>query len=199
MVDAALALLLIILYWGLVVANVLKIKRETRKAPHLSPTTKEERPLRLGWQVVVLGLFAQPLVLLMTGEPWLLFRPFEALDRTAFSVLGIFLVIAGLLGTRQCYLVMGRHWNMWIDPSHQSPLIDRGPFRWVRHPIYAFQMLVSVGIWCLLPTPFLLGIVLLNAVCIWIKSSGEERYLLTSHGDAYRDYLSRTGRFFPRF
>jgi len=198
-VDAALALLLIILYWGFVIANIFKIKRETRKAPHFSPTTKEEKPLRLGWQVVVLGLVTQPVVLLLTREPWLVFRPLQALDRTAFSVLGTLFVIAGVLGTRQCYRAMGRHWNMWIDPEQQSPLIDRGPYRLVRHPIYAFQMLVSVGIWCLVPTPFLLAIVLLNAVCIWIKSSGEERYLLGSHGDAYRDYLGRTGRFFPKF
>jgi protein-S-isoprenylcysteine O-methyltransferase Ste14 len=197
-VDAALALVLIIFYWGVVVANVFKIKRETNKAPHISPTTKEEKPLQLGWRVVVLGLAAQPLVILLAREPWLLFRPLETFDPTAFSVVGTLLVIAGIIGTRRCYVVMGRHWNMWIDPSQEGPLIDRGPYRRVRHPIYAFQILVSVGIWCLIPTPFLLGIVLLNAVCIWIKSSGEERFLLEGHGDIYRDYLSRTGRFFPK-
>jgi len=198
-VDAALALALIIVYWGIVVANVLTIKRETAKAPQISPTIKEEKPLQLGWRVIVLGFVTQPLVIFLVRDPWILFQPLEAFDQTAFSIFGAFLALAGIIGTRQCYVAMGRHWNMWIDPLQESPLIDRGPYRWVRHPIYAFQMLVSVGIWCLIPTLFLLGIVLLNAVCIWIKSSGEERFLVRSHGDAYRGYLSRTGRFFPKF
>jgi protein-S-isoprenylcysteine O-methyltransferase Ste14 len=197
-IDAALALLFVILYWGLVVANVVNIKGDTGKAPRIFPKTKEEKPLQLGWRVVVLGLLAQPLILLAIREPWPFFRPIELIDHAALFVLGSVLVVVGILGTRRCYAVMGRHWNMWIDPQQESPLIDAGPFRRVRHPIYAFQMLVSTGIWCLLPTPFLMVIVLVNGVCIWMKASNEERYLTHRHGDAYRDYLSRTGRFFPK-
>jgi protein-S-isoprenylcysteine O-methyltransferase Ste14 len=51
----------------------------------------------------------------------------------------------------------------------------------------------------LLPTWLSLLIVLVHAVCVLIKATDEESYLLTAHGDEYRAYRSRTGRLFPKW
>ncbi len=198
MADAALALVLPLLYWGMVLSNTLKVKRETGKQPVFSPSQKEEIPLRFGWHLVIAGLIAQPLLLLSPIDLWSLFRPVAALDRMDLAILGGLFAVIGLAGTRWCHLAMGRHWKMWIDPSSQSPIIDQGPYRWMRHPIYSFQVMISVGMWCLIPTPFLIGVIVLHLVCVKIKSSGEERHLVETHGEAYRSYQARTGRFFPK-
>ena len=199
MLEAAIALLLVIAYWGYVVSNVFRVKREAGKAPSLTPGTKEEKVLQLGWQMIVAGQLIQPLAVLLIRDPWWLFRPAPGLDAGWLSVMGGLLMIAGLLGTRWSYLAMGRHWSMWIDREQPGVLIQSGPYRWVRHPIYAFQILVSVGLCCLLSTPFLLCVVGLNLACIWKKVQAEENHLLDAHQDDYRAYMARTGRFFPRF
>ena len=31
---------------------------------------------------------------------------------------------------------MGRSWRMGIDPAEKTSLVTRGPYRWMRHPIY---------------------------------------------------------------
>jgi protein-S-isoprenylcysteine O-methyltransferase Ste14 len=50
----------------------------------------------------------------------------------------------------------------------------------------------------LLPTPISFSILAVHYVCVLIKSSDEEAYLTTAHGEVYRDYLARTGGLFPR-
>ena len=50
----------------------------------------------------------------------------------------------------------------------------------------------------LIPTPASLGILLFHYLCVRIKALDEERYLLTVHGDAYRDFCRTTGRLLPK-
>jgi protein-S-isoprenylcysteine O-methyltransferase Ste14 len=57
-------------------------------------------------------------------------------------------------------------------------------------------MLTGAGL--LLPTPVSLAILVIHTVCCVAKAADEEAYLRTVLGEEYRDYLSRTGRFFPK-
>lgn len=80
--------------------------------------------------------------------------------------------------------------------NHQ--LVTRGPYRWIRHPLYTFGgflflcLSIIMGTW-LIP---LLGI---PTFAILIQRTGiEERELRERFGDQYLSYSERTGRFFPR-
>jgi protein-S-isoprenylcysteine O-methyltransferase Ste14 len=68
----------------------------------------------------------------------------------------------------------------------------------VRHPIYLFQVFMLAGAALLLPTALSLIALIVHLVCASIKARDEESYLLRVHGERYRDYLSRTGSFFPK-
>ena len=56
-----------------------------------------------------------------------------------------------------------------------------------------------VGAVLLLPTWLSLAVLVFHLLCVMIKAADEESYLLTVHGQAYRDYVSRTGSLFPKF
>ncbi len=77
-------------------------------------------------------------------------------------------------------------------------LVTTGPYQWVRHPFYvAFGLAVTAD--SLVTANWFLA--LAGAVTIGlivIRTTTEERYLIERCGDAYRDYMKRTGRFFPR-
>ena len=77
-------------------------------------------------------------------------------------------------------------------------LINRGPYRWVRHPIYLFQIVMLAGAALLLPTLLSFVILATHYICVLIKAGDEEKYLTGVHGEAYRGYLSRTGGLFPK-
>jgi len=50
----------------------------------------------------------------------------------------------------------------------------------------------------LLPTGLSFAILALHLICALIKAVDEENYLKTVHGQAYVDYMTRTGRLLPK-
>ncbi len=87
--------------------------------------------------------------------------------------------------------------TVFIRANHT--LVTTGPYRWVRHPFYvvlfgsfiAFS-LVSAN-WLIALMTFFFFLVLLK------RTDKEEAKLIERFGDAYREYMQRTGRFFPKF
>lgn len=188
-------LLLAVVYWGGVAVNAFRIRRRTGQSPNVSPKSLKERLLWLGWFLVIAGWVGQPLVLRYGNESGLFSVSYSLYNPFGFTV-GLLLIGFGYAGTLWCYAILGTSWRMGVDQSERTPLIVHGPYRLVRHPIYLFQAMILVGAGLLLPTVFSLVIILLNIFCIWVKSVDEENYLLKTHGAEYRNYLSRTGRFF---
>jgi protein-S-isoprenylcysteine O-methyltransferase Ste14 len=90
-----------------------------------------------------------------------------------------------------------------ISPSHATrqghQLVQHGPYRWVRHPLYSTGMLFY-GSLTLLSSLWWLGVGALIplAVLLW-RTPQEEARLLETFGDEYRSYMQRTGRYLPRF
>jgi protein-S-isoprenylcysteine O-methyltransferase Ste14 len=116
------------------------------------------------------------------------------------SVLGVGLVVYafGLAATFVAQLAMGASWRIGVDHSQRTDLVARGPFRWVRNPIFSAMRVTGAGLvliapsWCALASYGLLWI----ALELHVRGV-EEPYLLRTHGDAYRTYAARTGRFVP--
>jgi methyltransferase len=66
------------------------------------------------------------------GEVWLLDRPF--LPLLGWSMLA--LVLASQALRWWCVAALGRRWNTLVIVVPGLPLVDRGPYRWLRHPNY---------------------------------------------------------------
>lgn len=95
--------------------------------------------------------------------------------------------------------VMGRHLDIdGLAEDHE--LVTRGPYRYVRHPVYASFVAIVIGT-ALVFRSFVVGglSVMLIVTGRW-WANAEERLLASSEGfgGAYRAYAARTGRFLPR-
>jgi protein-S-isoprenylcysteine O-methyltransferase Ste14 len=109
------------------------------------------------------------------------------------------MIAAGYAGTLWCYAAMGDAWRMGVNHTETTTLVTRGPYRRVRHPIYLFQIVILLGVALLLPTVLSLVILGVHLLCVLVKAADEESYLLTAHGQTYRDYFVRTGKLFPKW
>jgi len=92
---------------------------------------------------------------------------------------------------------LGKQWRYEAALSPDHELIQTGPYRFIRHPIYASMllMLLAAG-FCLTWWPmFLLGIAFFLAGAE-VRVRAEER-LLTQHFPAYADYRARTSAYIP--
>jgi len=163
----------------------------------LQPRSAKEKLLWAGWLLVILVWIVQPF-LAGSGRVFSLWRLIPSILTPLGLGFGILLVLAGYAATLWCYAIMGDTWRIGIDQNEKNPLVTRGPYRLVRHPIYLFQIVMLAGVALLLPTCLSLIVLIFHVVCVLIKAADEESYLITVHGKTYRDYLSRTGRLLPR-
>jgi protein-S-isoprenylcysteine O-methyltransferase Ste14 len=124
--------------------------------------------------------------------------PFGPLDQPLFRWSGVALVVTGIAITIGSQLAMGGSWRADVDPDARSPLVTTGPFRLVRNPVFTGSAVSVVGLALVVPNvvSLLMVIAFLAGLEIQVRLV-EEPYLLRVHGDAYRDYAARTGRFVP--
>ncbi len=79
-------------------------------------------------------------------------------------------------------------------------LVTRGPYRYVRHPLYAVECVFLAGLalatshWIVLGYA-ISGILMIRLVVI----PREEAYLMERFGKPYREYRKTTGTMFPKF
>jgi protein-S-isoprenylcysteine O-methyltransferase Ste14 len=125
-------------------------------------------------------------------------EPIAALDTTVVHALGFALAIAGMFLTFGAQMAMGDSWRVGVEPGERTDLVTSGPFRIIRNPIFGAIIPVGIGLTLLVPTvPSFLGLAAI-ATGLELQVRGvEEPYLLDAHGDAYRQYASRVGRFVP--
>ena len=81
-------------------------------------------------------------------------------------------------------------------PSPRGAHLERGPYRFVRHPMYGGVIVVVTGA-ALITSPLALAPALASIPFLLLKARYEER-LLAAADPSYRDYLARVRhRFFP--
>lgn len=113
-------------------------------------------------------------------------------------VLGMALVLAGGILRRVCFRTLGRYFTAAVTVTSGQPVIDRGPYRWIRHPGYTAGFMVYIGLGLALNNWLSLAI-LFGAACFGynFRVKAEETALLDTLGQPYRDYMARTKRFIP--
>jgi len=93
---------------------------------------------------------------------------------------------------------LGKQWRYEAALSADHELIQTGPYRVLRHPIYAsmFGMLLSAG-FCLTWWPMFLAGILFFVAGTEVRVHAEERLLATRFPAAYADYRARTHAYIP--
>jgi len=81
----------------------------------------------------------------------------------------------------------------------QHTLVTSGPYRWVRHPLYAVGSSMFIAFGMMADNWFIAALGALAFVGMAIRTPKEEANLIEKFGEEYREYMKRTGRFLPKF
>lgn len=116
------------------------------------------------------------------------------------TVLGVTLCVVGIVFTSYAQHAMGKEWRIGVDPEEKTELVTTGIYGKIRNPIYTGCIIHGAGVMLLAPQIliFLVGVIGFFAIRAYVKEI-EEPYLISLHGEDYRQYMSRTGSFFPKF
>ena len=113
------------------------------------------------------------------------------------SIIGLVMTIAGAMLALWARFRLGRNWSGIVTIKEDHELIQTGPYRLVRHPIYSGILLAALGTALAFGRVIFLvdaGIVL--GLLFW-KSRIEDGFLAAHFGQAFEDYRRRVAALIP--
>jgi protein-S-isoprenylcysteine O-methyltransferase Ste14 len=106
---------------------------------------------------------------------------------------------AGIAFTWWARIHLGRLWSDWVMTKAGHHVVDTGPYRLVRHPIYSGLILAALATAIEKGTSFALLGATTMTLAFYTKARREERFLRAELGDhAYDAYARKTAMLLPR-
>ena len=154
-----------------------------------------------GWPSKVaglLGLIGFISIMLFTINPdWLAFASLGFPTWLRWAGVGITLLGFALLQWAQ--VTLGKSWSDTPRMMKEQTLVTKGPYRYIRHPIYTAFLLI-LGSTLLISSNWLIGLCMIGMTSLEIISriQYEETLMIEYFGEQYRTYMEKTGRLLPR-
>ena len=96
------------------------------------------------------------------------------------------------------FQTLGKNLTDTVVTRKEHTLITTGPYRYVRHPFYLSFLIAVIGGGIVTANWYLFVTSLLPFSFLVARTRIEEEKLVERFGDEYRDYMAKTGRFWPR-
>ncbi len=163
----------------------------TRRGCSRTGTKQDRSTLRVVWLVIMVSVAAG----IYVAKHW----PAAALPHArSFAFAGVVLFVAGLLLRWWAIVTLGRFFTVDVTIEKDHELVERGPFRMVRHPSYTGLLLAFAGLALSLGNWAALLVMLLPIGAAFIhRMNVEENALSGALGPLYTDYMRRTKRLIP--
>lgn len=119
--------------------------------------------------------------------------------RTAVFLVGMTFIVLGVALRWFAIWTLGRYFTRDVAVSPDQQVVQRGPYRLIRHPAYSGTFLTMLGVGLAMTNWASLASLLL---CVflghWHRVRVEEQALIQTLGRPYVEYMQRTKRFIPR-
>jgi len=163
----------------------------TRRSRSRTGTKQDRSTLGVIWLVIMVSIAAG----IYTAGRW----PAAALPNgRSFAVAGVTLFGAGLILRWWAIITLGRFFTVDVTIEKDHELVERGPFRLVRHPSYTGVLLAFFGYALTLRNWAALLVTLVPIIAAFIRRMNvEEEALSRALGARYAEYMRRTKRLVP--
>lgn len=186
-----------LVYWiGLVVETALRAPLQ--KAMRAAPRT--DRRASLTEKVLLNSLMVSMLILplVYSVTPWLDFANYSL--PAWMGWLGVLLMTCALLVFARAHADLKSNWSPTLEIFAGHTLTTNGIYGYIRHPMYASQWLWVIAQILLLQN-WLAGPI---GLAVWIpfyilRTRAEEKMMLETFGETYREYMKKTGGVVPKF
>ncbi len=186
-----------IFYWaGLVLQIVIRApyqktwKNTEKTDQRVSPTEK----ILLGLLTVAGIIF--PLIYSVTN--WLDFADYSL--PTWMGWLGVFFLACNLFIFARAHQDLKSNWSPSVQIFEGHHLVTNGIYSTIRHPMYASGFLTGIAQILLLQNWLAGPIYLIVFIPFYLlRVQAEEKMMLDTFGDQYREYRDKTGSLIPKF
>ena len=127
-------------------------------------------------------------------SPW---NPLVVPHTLMMKAISVGLCVLGLLGAIWSRRTLAKNWSSEVVFKETHELVERGPYRFVRHPIYTSLLLMALGTALATGRPTALGGFLLIVAGLCMKLKLEEELMLRHFPTQYAAYKSRVKTLIP--
>jgi protein-S-isoprenylcysteine O-methyltransferase Ste14 len=115
-------------------------------------------------------------------------------------IVGMSLALGSVLWLWWVFRTIGSNISETVLTKDTHELVTIGPYRWIRHPLYAGALLLLISIGLALEDFFILSYAVIGILAFrLLVIPVEEEALLEAFGEDYECYQSRTGAMLPWF
>lgn len=170
----------------------IRIARAARKRVAETGAPRDEGSFR----VIMLGMWLGLLIAFPIAFLEVLRFPARSLAPCVW--IGTALLITGSLLRRHCFRLLGEWFTGDVQARADQPVIDRGAYRFVRHPSYTGGLIMFAGIGIALGHWISLITLVAVAVAVYTyRVAVEERALCEAIGEPYVAFMRTRKRFVP--
>ncbi len=149
---------------------------------------KDRGSFRVMWVLLFAGIFTASQLKRQLPMP----------DRNAMFWLGIALILIGIAIRATAILTLRRYFTVQVTIQESHELVDRGLYRFIRHPSYTGALVSFIGLGFAFGSWLSLAIIVVAALIgFGYRIRVEEAALVQHFGDRYRQYAARTRRLIP--
>jgi len=150
-----------------------------------------------GGQLATIAYLTLTYLLLAEKIPWRGINARILPDEWALRLLGDIIIFTGLVISIWARLSLGTNWSVTVTFREGHELIQRGPYRFVRHPIYTGFLMMIAGTAVVVGTISGLTSLIICFLGTWWKLRKEEALLMKHLPDVYQRYKSHTKALVP--
>jgi len=144
------------------------------------------------WECIVL-LFA-------TNYKYWFDNPFtiKQIFSWTFLIISAYLIIVGVILMKKIGKPeKNRNKKTLYQFEQTTELIDKGIYKYIRHPLYSSLLFLTWGIFLKNPTFELLFVTILSTIFLYLTAIFDEKECIIFFGNKYTEYMKRSKRFIP--
>jgi protein-S-isoprenylcysteine O-methyltransferase Ste14 len=186
----------VLIYWLGLVAEIV-IRAPYQKTAREGPKT-DQRKSRT--EDILLGLLYVALIflpLIYSATNWLAFANYSL--PAWLGWFGVFVLVCSLIVFARSHTDLKSYWSPTLEIRKDHALITNGIYHYIRHPMYASMWLGAIAQILLLQN-WLAGpmYLILFTLFYFLRVPAEEKMMLDTFGDEYREYMQKTGKVIPK-
>ncbi len=112
--------------------------------------------------------------------------------------LGVGIGILCVLGVYWLFSSIGSGISPTSATRKEHQLSTKGPYRWVRHPLYTIGSMLILSFGAMADNWFIAMLGGMAFLGMAARTPIEEANLIEKFGEEYREYMKHTGKFFPK-
>jgi len=186
-----------IFYWAGMIAEIIiraPYQKNAQTASKTDQRSSQSEQVLLG----LMSVFMLLLPLVYSATNWLSFADYSLPAWAGW--LSVFLLVCSVLIFARAHTDLKKNWSPTLEIYAEHKLVTSGIYSYIRHPMYASQLL-----W-VLAQPLLLQNWLAGPLDLvffipfyLLRVRTEEKMMADTFGEQYAEYVGKTGRLIPKF